>query len=42
VDAIASLLTGLAFDRLTLEVPAMDTTVIARAVLCGVLEERDE
>ncbi|GAB3967589.1 TetR family transcriptional regulator [Actinoallomurus acanthiterrae] len=42
VDAIASLLTGLAFDRLTLEVPVMDTTVIARAVLRGVLEERGE
>ncbi|WP_342216353.1 hypothetical protein [Nocardia cyriacigeorgica] len=37
-DAIASLLTGIAFDRLTLEVPAMDTAAIARAVLRGFLE----
>jgi AcrR family transcriptional regulator len=37
VDAIASLLTGLAFDRITLDVPAMDTTAIARAVLRGLL-----
>ncbi|MGK8464131.1 TetR/AcrR family transcriptional regulator [Nocardia cyriacigeorgica] len=38
VDAIASLLTGVAFDRLTLDVPAMDTAAVARAVLRGFLE----
>lgn len=38
VDAIASLLTGIAFDRLTLDVPAMDTAAVARAVLRGFLE----
>ncbi|MEV4109399.1 TetR family transcriptional regulator [Nonomuraea sp. NPDC049695] len=38
VDAIASLLTGIAFDRLTLDVPAMETPAIARALLRGFLD----
>ncbi|WP_225730650.1 MULTISPECIES: TetR/AcrR family transcriptional regulator [unclassified Nocardia] len=38
VDAIVSLLTGIAFDRVALDVPALDTTTIAHAVLRGFLE----
>ncbi|MBF6439464.1 TetR/AcrR family transcriptional regulator [Nocardia cyriacigeorgica] len=38
VDAIASLLTGMAFDRLTLDVPEMDTAEAASAVLRGFFE----
>ncbi|MDW6060056.1 TetR family transcriptional regulator [Streptomyces sp. FXJ1.4098] len=37
IDALASLLTGVAFDRLTLGVPAMDTRDVVRAVVSGLL-----
>ncbi|WP_256666683.1 hypothetical protein [Nocardia cyriacigeorgica] len=38
LDAIASLRTGIAFDRRTLDVPGMVTAAIVRAVRRGFLE----
>ncbi|MFD8247977.1 TetR/AcrR family transcriptional regulator [Nocardia sp. NPDC059691] len=38
IDAIVSLLTGVALDRLALDVPALDTAAIVRAILRGFLE----